>query len=82
MKAHQPSYVLFCGLVAQGGDEESERAEIYKRYRNQGPAYYGDMDEADGAVLKDDRASEEKGTSSPQIRAPTRRPRQSSAGAC
>ncbi|KAL7416695.1 Isy1-like splicing factor [Mrakia frigida] len=45
---------------SQGGDEESVRGEIYKRYRNQGPAYYGDMDEVDGSVLADDRQLEEK----------------------
>ena len=59
-RAHAFAFVVFSTYTAQGGDEESQRAEIYKRYRNQGPAYYGDMDEADGAVLKDDRASEEK----------------------
>lgn len=59
-QAHRPFVPTSDVSLAQGGDEESERAEIYKRYRNQGPAYYGDMDEADGAVLRDDRESEEK----------------------
>jgi hypothetical protein len=43
-------------------DEDTIRAELYKRFRNQGPAYYGDMDEADGAVLADDADLERQGS--------------------
>lgn len=42
-------------------DEDTVRAELYKRFRWQGPAYYGDTDEADGAVLADDAELEKKG---------------------
>lgn len=48
-------------LTAAATDEDSLRAELYKRYRNQGPVYYGDADEADASLLEDDRAAEEKG---------------------
>lgn len=33
----------------------------YKKYMNQGPAYYGDLDEADGQLLKYEQEAEEEG---------------------
>ena len=33
----------------------------YKRFMNQGPAYYGDLDEADGKLLAYEREAEEEG---------------------
>ena len=33
----------------------------YKRFMNQGPAYYGDLDESDGKLLKYEREAEEEG---------------------
>lgn len=52
---------FFCPQLAVDKDEDTIRAELYKRFRHQGPAYYGDMDEADGAVLADEAELEEKG---------------------
>ncbi|CDZ96265.1 mRNA splicing factor [Phaffia rhodozyma] len=39
--------------------DESQRAELFRRYRNQGPEYYGDLDETDGTVLDAEREREE-----------------------
>lgn len=49
------------------GDEDAVRREIYKKYRNQGPAYYGDLDDADASLLVDDRELEEQGASLPFV---------------
>ena len=40
-------------------EEENQVLAHYKRFMNQGPAYYGDLDEADGKLLKYEREAEE-----------------------
>ena len=34
---------------------------FYKKFTNQGPAYFGDLDEADGKLLKYEEAAEQEG---------------------
>lgn len=34
---------------------------FYKKFMNQGPAYYGDLDEEDGALLQFEREAEKEG---------------------
>lgn len=46
-------------------EEESEALSFYKKFTNQGPAYFGDLDEADGKLLGYERQAEETGTSCP-----------------
>lgn len=43
-------------------DEENQVYAFYKKFTNQGPGYYGDLDENDGSLLKFEREAEEKGT--------------------
>ena len=45
-------------------DEQNQVHEYYKKFTNQGPAYFGDLDEQDGKLLEYERAAEEEGTSS------------------
>ncbi|EIM87165.1 pre-mRNA-splicing factor ISY1 [Stereum hirsutum FP-91666 SS1] len=40
-------------------DEETATQGFYKRFTNQGPAYFGDLDEVDGELLKYEQAAEE-----------------------
>lgn len=40
-------------------EEESEALSFYKKFTNQGPAYFGDLDEADGKLLGYERQAEE-----------------------
>ncbi|KAJ3719497.1 Isy1-like splicing factor [Lentinula raphanica] len=41
-------------------DEDNQTLAYYKKFMNQGPAYYGDMDEEDGSLLKSERLAEEE----------------------
>jgi pre-mRNA-splicing factor ISY1 len=43
-------------------DEENATHTFYKKFTNQGPAYFGDVDEADGDLLKYEEAAEQEGT--------------------
>ena len=43
-------------------DEENATHTFYKKFTNQGPAYFGDLDEADGKLLKYEEAAEQEGT--------------------
>lgn len=43
-------------------DEETATQTFYKRFTNQGPAYFGDLDEQDGELLKYEQEAEEHGT--------------------
>jgi hypothetical protein len=42
-------------------DEENATHNFYKKFTNQGPAYFGDLDEADGELLKYEEAVEQEG---------------------
>ena len=42
-------------------EEENQVLAHYKRFMNQGPAYYGDLDEVDGKLLRYEREAEEEG---------------------
>jgi len=42
-------------------DEENATQTFYKKFTNQGPAYFGDLDEADGELLKYEEAAEQEG---------------------
>jgi pre-mRNA-splicing factor ISY1 len=42
-------------------DEENATHIFYKKFTNQGPAYFGDLDEADGELLKYEEAAEQQG---------------------
>lgn len=42
-------------------DEETATQSFYKRFTNQGPAYFGDIDEVDGELLKYEQEAEENG---------------------
>jgi hypothetical protein len=42
-------------------DEENATNSFYKKFTNQGPAYFGDIDEADGELLKYEEAAEQAG---------------------
>jgi pre-mRNA-splicing factor ISY1 len=44
-------------------DEENQAQAYYKKFTNQGPAYFGDLDEADGKLLEFERQAEEEGAS-------------------
>ncbi|KAI0282098.1 Isy1-like splicing factor [Russula aff. rugulosa BPL654] len=41
-------------------DEENATHTFYKKFTNQGPAYFGDVDEADGELLKYEEAAEQE----------------------
>jgi len=41
-------------------EEENQVLAHYKRFMNQGPAYYGDLDEADGKLMKYEHEAEEE----------------------
>ena len=49
----------------EDADEEEEEQNVadnfYKKFTNQGPAYFGDLDETDGALLEYEREAEEEG---------------------
>jgi pre-mRNA-splicing factor ISY1 len=42
-------------------DEENATSNFYKKFTNQGPAYFGDLDEVDGELLKYEEAAEKAG---------------------
>jgi len=42
-------------------EEESQALSYYKKFTNQGPAYFGDLDESDGKVLEYEQAGEDEG---------------------
>ena len=42
-------------------EEENLAANYYKKFLNHGPAYYGDLDEADGKLLEYEMQAEEQG---------------------
>ncbi|PPQ79013.1 hypothetical protein CVT25_002322 [Psilocybe cyanescens] len=42
-------------------EEENQVLAYYKKFMNQGPAYYGDLDEEDGKLLEYEREAEEEG---------------------
>ena len=42
-------------------EEENQVLAHYKKFTNQGPAYYGDLDEADGKLLTYELEAEEEG---------------------
>ena len=44
-------------------DEETQAQAYYKKFSNQGPAYFGDLDEQDGSLLEYERKMEEEGAS-------------------
>ncbi|KAF9254779.1 Isy1-domain-containing protein [Marasmius fiardii PR-910] len=41
-------------------DEENQTLAYYKKFTNQGPAYYGDLDEVDGNLLKYEQEAEDE----------------------
>ncbi|EPQ50794.1 Isy1-like splicing factor [Gloeophyllum trabeum ATCC 11539] len=41
-------------------DEENQIQSFYKRFTNQGPAYYGDLDEVDGKLIEAERQREQE----------------------
>ncbi|KAG2118304.1 Isy1-like splicing factor [Suillus clintonianus] len=43
----------------QEEEEENQALAFYKKFMNQGPAYFGDLDEADGKLLEYERQAEE-----------------------
>lgn len=45
----------------QEEEEENQVHAFYKRFTKQGPAYFGDLDEADGKVLTFEKGAEEEG---------------------
>jgi pre-mRNA-splicing factor ISY1 len=44
-------------------EEESQALSYYKKFMNQGPAYFGDLDETDGKLLEYEQEAEEEGLS-------------------
>ena len=42
-------------------DEENATSNFYKKFTNQGPTYFGDLDEADGELLKYEEEAEKAG---------------------
>ena len=42
-------------------DEENATSNFYKKFTNQGPAYFGDLDEGDGELLKYEEEAEQAG---------------------
>jgi pre-mRNA-splicing factor ISY1 len=42
-------------------EEENQALAHYKRFMNQGPQYYGDLDENSGKLLEFERAAENDG---------------------
>jgi hypothetical protein len=45
-------------------EEENQALSFYKKFMNQGPAYFGDLDEQDGSVLKYEHEAEDDGMTS------------------
>jgi hypothetical protein len=49
--------------IAQQATEESARNASFQMFRNQGPEYYGDFDEADEALAKEEEEASKAGES-------------------
>jgi len=49
--------------TAQQASEESARNASFQMFRNQGPEYYGDFDEADGALAEEEEQASRAGQS-------------------
>ena len=47
----------------KGDEEESQALSYYKKFMNQGPSYFGDLDESDGKLLEYKQEAEEEGLS-------------------
>ena len=45
-------------------DEENQAQAFYKKFMNQGPTYFGDLDEQNSELLKFEMETEQDGTSS------------------
>ena len=43
-------------------DEETATQSFFRRFTNQGPSYFGDLDEADGSLLQYEQDAEQEGT--------------------
>lgn len=43
-------------------DEENQAQAFYKKFMNQGPTYFGDLDEQNSALLKFEMETEQEGT--------------------
>jgi pre-mRNA-splicing factor ISY1 len=43
-------------------EEENQALSYYKKFMNQGPSYFGDLDESDGKLLEYEQEAEEEGT--------------------
>lgn len=50
-----------CLRLATEADEESQVAAYYRKYQGHGPAYYGDLDESNDALLEYEVQAEEQG---------------------
>jgi pre-mRNA-splicing factor ISY1 len=49
--------------IAQQASEESARNASFQMFRNQGPEYYGDFDEADDALAEEEEQASRAGQS-------------------
>jgi hypothetical protein len=47
--------------LAAEADEETIASQHYKKYQNQGPSYYGDLDEAEDELLSYEVDAENEG---------------------
>ncbi len=62
MTRFQPSVQAFiCIHLGAEADEESQVAAYFRKYRGHGPAYYGDLDEANDSLLEYEVQAEEHG---------------------
>ena len=43
-------------------DEQNQAQSFYKKFTNQGPSYFGDLDESDAKLIEFERQAEEEGT--------------------
>jgi pre-mRNA-splicing factor ISY1 len=64
-KSHAPNFIKEGAYrIAQQATEESARNASFQMFRNQGPEYYGDFDEADEALAKEEEEASKAGESS------------------
>lgn len=58
---------LFEGAAREQEELEALKKtdDVYKAFKDQGPAYFGDLDEQDGELLKAEHAEEEEGAPLP-----------------
>ena len=54
------SHARYC--VTADADEETIASQHYKKYQNQGPSYYGDLDEAEDELLSYEVDAENEGS--------------------